>query len=772
MSLRLAIDNNVKHLNNMTSDELAEFQQMVMGLPYAEQTALYGKVINPSILGLQMEITKPDWLKSDFVESTWQCKFGEREKIIDFNIYLEDGSLLTAPSNAKFLYTIKYWLCALSHPINTGGNLLKPYTYHRNLVYVLTWVDAVLIRSDRFQPAKYGFRLLTIDDIRALLRNPYTSSGFYQMDLRITDFLKVHSVTVSDNEITKISNLYPTLLEVSPERKLDLTDNELIKARVWLLSQGAYVGNPLSADHHGNCNGTFFSKRLNANTLHGKSITMPSYPELRIIPIQQSTEYKSIPVVSYDKSDAVSMKVVKLHLAAIKSLCIVDGKQFVGASVDLSPLTVNSIESNLNIKNDGRFRTLPAPVVFASLRNAFEFTLNYADDILQTTADFLIKAPDVDIDHRIEQKVTKALDKLTQQCCSTNLRELGVKRWRIVGSNGLSKPNNYFVQLRKNIGLLELYELLMGCIQMIIGTMMARRMAELIKLEEDCLHPQKDPTLPENEVVGFFLDFYNRKSGAGEDRENLLRPILLVGAKLLWKLRGFRERLITAGMVSKKTSLLLGFNRINRTISSISEEYYNQHFDIFCDYFSIQTIEIKQNNTHRYYIRQHQLRRFFAMAFFWGSRERGNYDGLDTLRYFLGHTDADHLYHYITESTPGVVLRGVKAEALVHGINSDRIAGIEKLRELLKTRFGVSDVTIEALEEAVKELEDEVENGYLTTEPPLDELRRQIEQDVEMLLQDGTIDLEPEFCTVTDTEGETTQVVNLVLRVKEEDGNG
>ncbi len=189
-----------------------------------------------------------------------------------------------------------------------------------------------------------------------------------------------------------------------------------------------------------------------------------------------------------------------------------------------------------------------------------------------------------------------------------------------------------------------------------------------------------------------------------------------------------------------------------------------RNLNLFCDYFETKTVEIRSDHMHRYYIRQHQLRRFFAMAFFWGS----GYDGLDTLRWFLGHTDAEHLWHYITENTPGVVLRGVKAETIVHGINRDKIEGIEKLRELLKKRYSVDDVLIESLSETIEAYQNDEEDGYITVEPPISDLRFQLDHEIDCLLSDGVIDLQPTFCTIQDENGETIQTINLVLIVKEE----
>lgn len=119
-------------------------------------------------------------------------------------------------------------------------------------------------------------------------------------------------------------------------------------------------------------------------------------------------------------------------------------------------------------------------------------------------------------------------------------------------------------------------------------------------------------------------------------------------------------------------------------------------------------------NGQRYYIRQHQLRRFSAMLFFWGS----SFGGMETLRWFLGHTDAEHLYHYITESTTGEVLRSVKAHYAVERTKSNADEA-EALADLLEQRFGTRNFSV---------LEDE-----------------ELEEYIEDLMDDGQIEIEPEF---------------------------
>ena len=90
---------------------------------------------------------------------------------------------------------------------------------------------------------------------------------------------------------------------------------------------------------------------------------------------------------------------------------------------------------------------------------------------------------------------------------------------------------------------------------------------------------------------------------------------------------------------------------------------YNRNLDFLCDY--IQTPINKKGE--RYYIRQHQLRRFFAMLFF----HSASFGGLETLQWMLGHTDIEHLWNYITETLDGTVLRGAKAQFVAQSLVLD-----------------------------------------------------------------------------------------------------
>ena len=447
------------------------------------------------------------------------------------------------------------------------------------------------------------------------------------------------------------------------------------------------------------------------------------------------------------------------YKGTIGSLRALSSNEFMG--VDDSVL--DEFANHRNIGNgvlcEGikRYRTLPSGVTLKAMRDAFEFTARYSDYILDIVTDTIVEqqrysgeSPVPNIDLVVNRVITKSPS------------ELRIKMWNIRDDHITSE--DYFKKFRGNFSLLSLYQVLIGCIQVFIGILMARRSGELIDLAPDCLYPKfKDPHLEEHKDIKFSLTFDNNKSGHAGDRESLTRPIPISGAKLIWKLQKFREQLIEGGVVGVSNGLFQGFTQSGRPRVKMTGDIYYENLNHFCDYFETMTIDIGEGTPHRYYLRQHQFRRFFAMCFFWGS----GYDGLDTLRWFLGHTDAEHLWHYITENTPGSVLLGVKAETLVHGLNASNIEDIELLRELLMRRLGLSSLTIESLASVVSDLEDEVRAGYVKLNAELESLKLEVESKVEFLLSEGVIDLKPTFLTVTNEIGEIVQEVTLVLIIKE-----
>ncbi|MBF4310839.1 integrase, partial [Vibrio anguillarum] len=206
-------------------------------------------------------------------------------------------------------------------------------------------------------------------------------------------------------------------------------------------------------------------------------------------------------------------------------------------------------------------------------------------------------------------------------------------------------------------------------------------------------------------------------------------------------------------------------------LSQVVHTTYNAHFDALCDYVETDLVQYDNGEYRRNYVRQHQLRRFFAMTFFWSK----GFDGMDALRWMLGHSDMEHLYHYISESETGAVLNGAKASVIVRGVVDStselaKLEGIEEVRKIIAehlTGDSSTPITIESLSEAAEDYDDE---SYLTV-PHISQLQKEqdIETEVIQLLEEGRITLEPEFFTIEDADGNTTQTFNLILKISDLD---
>ena len=206
------------------------------------------------------------------------------------------------------------------------------------------------------------------------------------------------------------------------------------------------------------------------------------------------------------------------------------------------------------------------------------------------------------------------------------------------------------------------------------------------------------------------------------------------------------------------------------SLSKVNANTYNKHIDAMCDYFETNLVEYENGEIRRNYIREHQLRRFFAMVFFWSKRSKE----AECLRWMLGHSDLEHLYHYISESETGAILNETKATVILQGIKDkakerESIDNIDKLEGIINQRYGIkqkASVLISTVSDAIADYDD---TDDYTTVPHIKQLEaeQELESQILALLTDDVITLEPNFFTVTNADGEVTNTFTLALEVKE-----
>lgn len=321
--------------------------------------------------------------------------------------------------------------------------------------------------------------------------------------------------------------------------------------------------------------------------------------------------------------------------------------------------------------------------------------------------------------------------------------------------------------IRNNDSLFDLYGVLIGSCQYLTGIISARRQDELVSLKSSGnLSPNLNPF--EHENIEYNLIFKLKKSGNGgkiSSNKIIERPIAASIAKIIWRLEAFNEAARSQGLVKGKTLDL--FNNLDArmcTLTKTSVKSFNAHLDSICDYFETPLVKMSNGELRRQYLRQHQLRRFFALLFFWQKR----FQGLEALRWMLGHTDMSHLYHYISSNEVGDILNGVKATVIVQGVlNKDgeleKLKSIGELKATLAKKYNAGAVIIDDLESVIDLADDDD-----ITAPHIDQLKAEanLESNLEELLKTGEISLEPNFFKVTDENGQVRETFNLAFQVK------
>ena len=644
------------------------------------------------------------WLESNFHENIWIGHVGRAPISIDFNILLYDGSHLTSTQNTPLLQLFKHWLCVQTHSDLIGGKVLGEKSLKRRIDDTLSLIDYFLLNGEQYQLAKYGLKLVTENDIAVLLdkisRSSKLCNSLYDWKFRFENFLSTNS-----------ANMHISYIE-SAIKKTPLLDNPLCAdnqraannraGRVWLWENGFYSAIRRKV---GGCslNTTRVCAILYRNTLRGRNMR-PSEPDFTLCNDDvYHRELKQVHVKNYDsiessKGRANDLKNIIFSLELVESVSSYTPPNLPEYSTRLS---------KLDYPEKGRYKTLPMTVMFSCLKNALEFYIEYADLIFDTVikASKTSKELGISVDDSFENEIV----------IPEKLRALGVCRWNITPRTGYSpeysSSKQYFSGLRSNISLLLLYKVLMGAIAIAIGLLSARRQSELLNLGANSA---LDRTCTR-------LIYRLMKSGTLDLRARTAIPIPKICTTMIKSIEKFQKQLC-----GKNFNLFSKMNDDASGFCAATPSIHNHLFDIFCDYF--QTAE--ESPGRRYYIRQHQLRRGFAMAFFWS----GAPGGMEILRRFLGHTDASHLYNYITESTDGAVFRSIKANFVAGNIaNLDDEKN--NLSLLLSEKFGTSEITI------------------------LDSL--EVERYIETLLLNRTMSVEPIFI-----ECENGTTYEVVVRIK------
>jgi hypothetical protein len=603
------------------------------------------------------------WLLSDYSAATWittnrnrEEKIGEDwSKTINVNwaIRLPNGSLLTDPQNHKLLELNK----RIAFLIRSGfvGHISAPVTWKAAVSVQLQLTRWLVLYEKQFRPEQFGFAQLDQASLNSLLR-VIAKGGWVEAHMVVRRLLcKMYQKTFNESCPT-------TLLDSAYELPSDV----VTKISTTLLHSGWYA-----RIVRGKYEGKNYLKREHIADEIGEpveSLRASSKFNAFCRQFEPELEYGDLVVSLFQESENPDHKTRTfddiIHMGAAENT-LLSVSSTLGTILsahrhcpDMLPepamLSIRKAHSQASklTRPSGHYPFIPVPIGLAYFNNAIRFVHVYGNALI----DYYLAA----ISDRLRYPSLDA-------ACSS---ELGIKF--TVQINGLHKPVSDvlgiktfsrkddrldFDAIRKNPTLHEALCILIGACIVCIGLVKPSREDELTNMKRNCLR---------NNAEGYYLHFAVGKSGGGEVLQETDRPIPLISAKAIQLLQKLGDGLSIIFNDKRKVASNLFYlpMQSGEGALGISRRLLNSNLDIFCDYTGLDT----DNFGRRWYIRIHEMRKWFLLLLFWS----GKFDVLDAARWIASHTDSSHIYQYIEREFPGEELPKLEAEYAI-----DRLRALE-----------------------------------------------------------------------------------------------
>jgi len=667
------------------------------------------------------------WLMNDFDSPVWQYSFEYKKspKELDWDVKLSDGSSLLEEKNKATLLGFKYFLTSSTRNDSDAGETNDLKGQQARLFWrACHIIDFLLLNDARYQLCKYGLAGLTGGNLIELLdtvsKNTAISESVYNWTPMLREYCYNLLKETSESKILETLKARPQLLILTNEQKdedeLGIPFELIPPIRACLYMNDMY-GSP-QVDYGYQPNTIRLSQVFYPQSLWGKNQSKTVH---HVLGFNDDTsmftrEYPGVPA----HTGANSVMRDQTYFGYRSSLYNLGTLHEIGLPAPQISALVEADAYTPKLGTKGRFRTVPSDTVFKSIRHAIEFHIEHGEEIIKGFCRIALEcqkrdvAPSTLSEIEVKHIVGPYLVNLGVSQLSLSSRIIDTKTLR---ESIKGDKSEYFTKLRNNVGLYDLLATYVGGIQLTVGVLMARRVSELYTLKaNNCLSE-----------CGDWLYFGNAKSSRHlfGYRRSEARPIEPIAGDMIKNLIKMQKILLRIGYIkSYKTLFALPHMRGQRGLIDTGNTAYNRNLDIFCDYFQTPLNELGQ----RWYLRQHQMRRFFAMLFFYC----GSFSNIDTLRWMLGHTDIKHVYNYITESTDGAILASAAAQHAAENIHIGNTENFEELVELIKKHYQTENYTLIA----TSELEDYISD----------------------LMSEGMIEIEPEF--FTDADGTHMKIVS------------
>lgn len=648
------------------------------------------------------------WLVSSFKDPVWKYNFGfKTHQELNWRVHLYDGSLLTDPQHVKLLNSLQCWLIAATQnsagPSFTNSWAAQAASFRRTI----TVIDHILQGAEALELVEHGLSALTYDVMCDIIEQVGTSSyvavSTYDWNNRLANYCISLLEETNAAAIDKCLEEYPSISDITPlqlEKNVLNIPLELIpRVRAALYINKMYHTHPNGGV---NVNSVWVSAQLYNDTLAGKRRLKPLHSILgftwrndRFI-----REFDGAPVTN-GNTDRMTKRDLVLYRTAFTILQKISALDFpLPSPEDLREIATYKVTGAAM----GRFKNVPTPIIFKAIKDGIEFYFEYGPQLLQS----YVNIATYSVKHKVN--ITGIPDETILSLLEPSIAKLGVQylgistrsNGRDPGSELKESKELYFNKLRSNAGLLELLAVYYGSIQLLVGATMAKRGCELRGLDPtNCLSADKK---------WLIAPIAKSSRGLKGRRARNARPIDPLAAEMVQTLIDFQKQLISIGFIDQHLPLFSSPGIIGTSSLTPCDVYlYYKNIDLFCDYFEVEHDSLGR----RYYIRQHQLRRFFALIFL----HCGYGASVSILQWMFGHTDPAHIWNYITEELPGKELQNILSQALSERIASGGATHYTDVIDLIEAKFGTRNVSLMDAEQLAEYFDFLMESGQMTMEP-------------------------------------------------------
>jgi hypothetical protein len=589
-------------------------------------------------------------------------KFGKTIFEANLNIPVGDGSLLTDPKNEELFSFIKQWIHEQHYPRRKIMTHTKITAAKKKLWNILRTVDMFFLNAESLKIYRDGLSALTPGAINSYLDNFLKSNSshesIYSWPEKLSEFLIERIQEPQNYDYDAFVKENPVFSEPVPEmelRRLPMQDDEIFRARVWLYQNGFYRPTE-GATWPGTIRMAKIVKLLYPSCIMAQHMR-PLPHELEIQSVYGYQRALPAIPVRKENSSATALRYNEFRNGLLSQRNLPHSPLKI-PEISLSGLTNDDHEQLL--ASVGNYVTLPHLLTIKTLQQSVLFFDEHSETILNEISQVICNAsksgvsPAKYFSSQVESVIDAPVFKSWDLCAQSKASYIP-EIIRAAGS-----------KIRNREAALQSYYMLMGCIQYAVGYFTARRQAELLNLKFKHINANRN-----------CLTVSVMKTGTGEHRLALDIPVIPIVIRMLSRLEKFHK---DCGLDDRDIQEADCFGRFSaakkRRITKANVKHYNSQLDIMCDYFETDTVDGR-----RYYIRQHQLRRAFAIGFYY-LNDRGS---LSVLSYFYGHMDFKQIYRYLTTTIGNKEMLDIKAAYLAEESLKDTPAS----RQLLD-KMGIS----------------------------------------------------------------------------------